>query len=91
MSEGLHVIISGRVQGVGFRFATQREALRLRLRGWVKNLSDGRVEAYFEGDKDSLTAVLQWCHVGPRWASVSDVRAEWTTGKQQYDAFYIIG
>lgn len=49
-----HIFYSGRVQGVGFRFTVQRTAVDLDLRGWVKNLSDGRVEILAEGDREKI-------------------------------------
>lgn len=68
-----HVFISGRVQGVGFRYATQRQAGRLGLSGWVRNLPDGRVEAVFQGHPDVVAAAVAWCHRGPRRARVDRV------------------
>jgi acylphosphatase len=53
-----HAFFSGTVQGVGFRFTTQRFALELRLTGWVKNLSDGRVEAVIEGPRPDIEALF---------------------------------
>lgn len=67
----LHVWISGRVQGVGYRYATQQKAHQLGLAGWVRNLADGRVEAIFEGDPDALAAIAQWCAQGPPPAIVN--------------------
>jgi acylphosphatase len=67
----VHVWISGRVQGVFFRARTKSAALSLGLRGWVRNLPDGRVEALFEGDDPDVAAMLEWCRKGP---PLSDVR-----------------
>jgi len=69
----LHVWISGRVQGVFFRDRTRRAALSLRLRGWVRNLPDGRVEALFEGEDADVDSMLEWCRTGPPLASVGNV------------------
>jgi acylphosphatase len=55
----VHVLISGLVQGVGYRFSTASEARRRHLAGWVKNLSDGRVEAVFEGDLSDVAKMLE--------------------------------
>lgn len=66
----LHVWITGRVQGVGYRYATQQKARQLGLAGWVRNLADGRVEAVFEGNPDDLEAIAQWCAQGPPAAIV---------------------
>ena len=57
--------ISGRVQGVGFRYACRNEALRLGLSGWVRNTREGAVEVQAEGRKDRLEALLAWIHRGP--------------------------
>lgn len=72
-----HVWISGRVQGVFFRHYTQEQALRLGLKGWVRNLPDGRVEATFQGDPSSVETMIQWCWHGPPMASVNDVEVAW--------------
>jgi acylphosphatase len=72
-----HVFITGRVQGVGYRFSTRDEANRLGINGWVRNLSDGRVEALFEGSKAAVEEMIKWCHKGPRAAVVKDVAVEY--------------
>jgi len=72
-----HVFITGRVQGVGYRFSTRDEANRLGINGWVRNLSDGRVEALFEGSKAAIEEMIKWCHKGPRAAVVKDVAVEY--------------
>ncbi len=73
----LHVTISGRVQGVFFRAATRDEARARGLKGWVRNLPDGRVEALFEGDRRLLENMLIWCKKGPPFAHVTRVEVEW--------------
>ena len=65
-----HVIVSGRVQGVFFRDSTQREARRLGVDGWVRNLEDGTVEAVFEGRPSAVEALLDFCRRGPERARV---------------------
>jgi acylphosphatase len=71
--KGVHVFISGRVQGVFFRAATQRTAKDFNLAGWVRNMADGRVEALFEGEDESMNKMLKWCHIGPPAARVEEV------------------
>ncbi|MEC4893176.1 MAG: acylphosphatase [Oscillatoria sp. PMC 1051.18] len=71
-----HVFISGTVQGVGYRFSTVRKAQQLQVNGWVRNLSDGRVEAVFEGEKGAVESILAWCEKGPTSAVVEDVAVE---------------
>ena len=72
-----HVHISGNVQGVFFRATTVEKAVETGVNGWVKNLSDGRVEAVFEGGKEAVDAMIDFCHNGPRRARVEDVDVEY--------------
>ncbi len=67
------VLIAGQVQGVGFRMSCRRVALEYGVRGWVRNLPDGRVEAAFEGPADDVQHLLDWARRGPRLAVVADV------------------
>ena len=83
-----HLWITGRVQGVNFRYYSRAEALRLSLTGWVRNLWDGRVEAVIEGDEGSVRQMVEWCYVGPPAAQVIDVEIEWeapTGGFSDFD------
>jgi acylphosphatase len=66
-------VVSGRVQGVGFRYFTQDTALREGVTGWVRNLPDGRVEAMVEGDAEAVTRVERALRNGPRGARVDRV------------------
>jgi Acylphosphatases len=77
-----HVFIKGRVQGVFFRARTSEEACKFDLTGWVRNCNDGRVEAIFEGGKENVEKVVDWCKRGPLDAKVTDVevKAEQATG-----------
>lgn len=69
----MHVVVSGRVQGVFYRASCAAAARRLGLGGWVRNLPDGRVEATFEGSDRQVDAMLDWCRQGPEMASVDAV------------------
>lgn len=69
-------VISGRVQGVGFRWFTQDAAAREGVTGWVRNLPDGRVEALVEGDEESVIRVERALRAGPRGARVQTVQVE---------------
>ena len=69
-------VISGRVQGVGFRYFTQEWALREGVTGWVRNLPDGRVEAHVEGEAESVTRVERALRSGPRGARVQTVTVD---------------
>lgn len=73
MTRTVHVFIGGRVQRVGYRKWAAGEAERLGLRGWVRNLSDGRVEAVFSGAEDIVAEMIGLCHQGPRFARVDGV------------------
>jgi len=70
------VIVRGRVQGVGFRYDTALRARSLGLGGWVRNRSDGTVEAVFEGPADRVESLLDWCRRGPAGARVDTVEAD---------------
>jgi acylphosphatase len=85
----VRVVIEGRVQGVFFRYHTQEMAYRLGIKGWVKNRRDGRVEAVFEGEKDRVNQMIQWCHHGPPEASVSGVRVNWEQYTGEFQDFSI--
>ena len=68
-----HLWVSGKVQGVGYRWATCQQARAGGVKGWVRNLPDGRVEAVFEGSADTLERLLNWCKDGPPGASVQSL------------------
>jgi len=84
------VFISGRVQGVYFRAHTQRLAQKLGLRGFVRNLPDGRVEAVFEGEEPQIQEMIRWCHQGPRQARVSQVDVQWEDFQGDFEDFVIL-
>jgi acylphosphatase len=71
-----HLQISGRVQGVGFRYSMQREATRLGVRGWVRNRRDGSVEALLQGEASALEALVAWARRGPPGALVAELHCE---------------
>jgi acylphosphatase len=71
-----HVVIRGRVQGVGYRMWTEDLAERLGLEGWVRNRRDGSVEAVFAGPEQAVTAAIEACRGGPRGAHVDAVDVE---------------
>ena len=70
----VHVLIEGRVQGVGFRAWVEREAKSRGLAGWVRNRHDGSVEAVFSGESSAVRAMVEACGKGPRLAAVSAVK-----------------
>ena len=81
--------IHGRVQGVGFRYYTEREANRLGLHGWVRNLPDGDVEVCIAGPEPQLMIMKQWLHQGPSHASVERVEFSSSTLPESWDIFSI--
>ena len=68
-----HAVVSGRVQGVSFRQATDEQAQRLELNGWVRNLEGGRVEVLFEGEDQAVRELAVWLEHGPQLAEVAHV------------------
>ena len=82
-------VISGRVQGVFFRLETKQAAQRYGVFGWVKNQMDGTVAAVFEGPKENVDSVLEWCKQGPPHANVEHVKVEWEDYKGEFDRFEI--
>jgi len=84
-----HVIVSGRVQGVFFRSGTEDMANELGLKGWVRNLPDGRVEAVFEGDEKKVRKMVEWCRKGPRFANVTGVEVEFKKVDGEFNDFKI--
>jgi acylphosphatase len=71
------VRVTGRVQGVGFRYAARQRARSLGVSGWIRNAQDGTVEAVFEGGDDAVRSMVEWCRRGPSGALVRDVDVEW--------------
>ena len=71
------LLISGRVQGVAFRWETLQAADRCQVHGWVRNLADGRVEAVVEGPRQQVTDLIEWCRKGPPFARVDRLDIQW--------------
>jgi acylphosphatase len=90
MKARVHLLVSGRVQGVFFRDHTRRWATSLGLSGWVKNLWDGRVEVLAEGDKDNLEALIAKLNQGPSSASVENVTVTWEDYQDAFSDFRIV-
>lgn len=79
--KALHAVVRGRVQGVGFRMFVERRAEALGLAGWVRNLPNGNVETWAEGDEGALQAFLADLHKGPALARVTNVDVAWEAPK----------
>jgi acylphosphatase len=82
--------VSGRVQGVSFRWYTQEQAARLGVRGWVRNEPDGSVLVHAEGEAEAVDALVEWCRQGPALARVSHVvvREAPPTGASSFEVTY---
>lgn len=85
--ETLAVHITGRVQGVGFRVAAVRHAHMLGITGWVRNASDGSVEALLQGPHDQVDRMLSWLHTGPPGARVQDLSSHEELTERYFDRF----
>lgn len=83
----VHVVVSGRVQGVFFRDSCRREAQRLGVSGWVRNATDGTVVAELEGEPAAVDALVEWCRRGPSHADVEgvDLRRVRPTGERGFE------
>lgn len=82
-----HLLIEGRVHGVGFRAYTRRMANKLNLQGWVRNLRNGDVEAVVEGPEADIQKLIVWCHRGPTSAHVSKVKVEKGPATGEFEGF----
>ncbi len=85
----IHLIISGDVQGTGFRSFIKREAIKLDVTGWVKNREDGIVEVEAEGDEEKLKELVDVCWKGPDVAWVENVHVEWSNFQSEFLDFEI--
>lgn len=85
-----HVYIHGRVQGVFFRASTRDEAQTIGIKGWVKNCSNGSVEAVFEGGKNTVDKIVNWCKKGPTGAYVERVDVSWEKYLGEFNEFTIV-
>jgi len=84
-----HVFVKGRVQGVLFRYVTRDEANMRGVKGWVRNLKDGRVEAVFEGEKEKVDEMIEFSHYGPPAAKVSSVKVRLEEYTGEFKGFSI--
>ncbi|MGH2537765.1 MAG: acylphosphatase [Candidatus Promineifilaceae bacterium] len=81
--------ISGRVQGVSYRYFALNQARRLSLSGWVRNEADGSVSLVAEGEQEALEALLDRLRQGPPAAWVADVRVQWSVASREFDGFQV--
>jgi len=82
-----HVVIYGRVQGVFFRAYTADEANALGLKGWVRNLPDGSVEAVFEGEEKAVQQMITWCYRGSPRSHVTKVDVDFESYRGEFNGF----
>ena len=90
MNKKAHLIITGNVQGVGFRAFVRNRAIKNNVTGWVKNLDDGSVEAIFSGTQENLDKLITITRRGTPWSKVSDVLVTYTDDNAEYSLFEII-
>ena len=89
MQVGVHIIVQGMVQGVGFRYFVWRQATKLSLSGFVRNLYNAEVEIEAYGDRSLLEELIKEVKVGPRSAYVKDLRIEWKEFQERYIGFEV--
>jgi len=84
-----HIFISGMVQGVFFRSETRHEAKKRGVKGWVRNIPDGRVEAVFEGEQENVKELVEFCRRGPPGARVTGIDVMWENYTGEFRDFEI--
>ncbi len=88
MVKRVHIIVSGNVQGVFFRYNTRRLALNLNLKGFARNLENGDVEVIAEGNEEAIKELIEFCKKGPVGAKVKDIKVDYEEMKNEFDGFY---
>lgn len=83
------VMVSGTVQGVFFRHNTRKHAEKNGVYGWVRNLYDGRVEAVFEGEKENVERMIEFCKRGPPGAEVTSVQVDYGKWTGEFQEFFV--
>jgi len=89
MKARAHVFVSGRVQGIFFRSETKHKAESHNVKGWVRNLPDGRVEAVFEGEEETVKALIEFCKRGPPGARITNIDLRWEKFAGEFGAFRV--
>lgn len=89
MEVGVHILVSGYVQGVGFRYFVYHRATKLGLKGYVRNFYNGDVEIEVEGDRSLIEEFIKEIKVGPRAAHISDMKITWKQPDKHYQHFEI--
>jgi len=86
----VHLLVSGKVQGVFFRQALKVVAKKNNVSGWVRNLKDRCVEAVFEGDSKSISSVIEWARVGPANSRIDDIEVINEEFKNEFSTFEVL-
>ena len=86
----VHLLVSGKVQGVFFRQALKVIAKKNNVLGWVRNLTDKRVEAILEGDGKSVNSVIEWAKIGPANSHVDDIEINNEEFKNEFSTFDVL-
>lgn len=89
MKAGAHIIVKGLVQGVSFRWFVEKEANKLELAGYVRNLFNGNVEVEVEGEKGLIEELIKMLRIGNRLSNVTDVDVSWKEFEGKFDSFKI--
>jgi len=89
MNKIVHVLITGKVQGVWFRATTKQEAEKRGINGWVRNTTEGKVEAVFQGSENQVADMIKWCYEGSRFSHVDHVETTDVKQDKQYTNFTI--
>lgn len=84
-----HLLITGIVQGVGYRWSCRRSAQGIGVTGWVRNLPDGRVEVVAQGTREQVEQLIKWCYRGPDEARVSDIAVSYEEPAEIFQDFGI--
>ncbi len=90
MSKQIHILISGFVQGIGYRSFVRNQARKLGLVGWVRNLPDGRVEAVFEGKEENIKEMVKLCREGPPMTQVKNINTKWDEAIGEFSSFEVV-
>jgi len=88
-SREAHVVVTGRVQGVFFRASTRDAAIRHGVRGFVRNLPGGQVEAVLQGDRAAVENVIAFLREGPPGAVVTDIAVDWRDSPNSHEGFHV--
>ena len=88
-NKSVHILVTGKVQGVFFRQATKVIAIKNHVTGWIKNLESGQVEILLEGEDQNVNSIVEWCHNGPANSRVDEIKIEQQKFSGQYSNFEV--